>query len=94
MLFYVALGAIRDNSIANGNCNMANGGGSGVNVPAIRNDPPMVEFRCPNRPNHGSEGRPILLRANHFQVRMPRGYIHHYDVTIVPDKCPRRVNRY
>ncbi|XP_067937270.1 protein argonaute-2-like [Watersipora subatra] len=57
------------------------------------NSPPLVEFKCPARPNHGSEGRPILLRANHFQVRMPRGSIHHYDVSISPDKCPRRVNR-
>lgn len=24
---------------------------------------------------------------------MPRGYIHHYDVSIQPDKCPRKVNR-
>ena len=24
---------------------------------------------------------------------MPRGYIHHYHVTIQPDKCPRKVNR-
>lgn len=54
---------------------------------------PPIDFRSPRRPNHGQEGRPILLRANHFQVRMPRGYIHHYEVSIVPDKCPRRVNR-
>ena len=24
---------------------------------------------------------------------MPRGYIHHYYITIQPDKCPRKVNR-
>ena len=24
---------------------------------------------------------------------MPRGYMHHYDVAIQPDKCPRKVNR-
>ncbi|XP_064651862.1 protein argonaute-2-like isoform X2 [Lineus longissimus] len=51
------------------------------------------DFQCPQRPNHGTEGRPILLRANHFQVRMPKGFIHHYDISITPDKCPRRVNR-
>ncbi|XP_077990342.1 protein argonaute-2-like isoform X3 [Glandiceps talaboti] len=51
------------------------------------------QFMCPRRPNHGVEGRPILLRANHFQIRMPRGDLHHYDVSIQPDKCPRRVNR-
>jgi len=50
-------------------------------------------FKCPRRPNLGREGRAILLRANHFQISMPRGFIHHYQVSIVPDKCPRRVNR-
>ena len=34
-----------------------------------------------------------MLRANHFQISMPRGYIHHYHVSITPDKCPRKVNR-
>jgi hypothetical protein len=29
-------------------------------------------FNCPRRPNLGREGRPILLRANHFQINMPR----------------------
>ena len=24
---------------------------------------------------------------------MPRGYIHHYLISIQPDKCPRKVNR-
>lgn len=24
---------------------------------------------------------------------MPRGYVHHYDISIQPDKCPRKVNR-
>merc|ERR1740128_372709 len=50
-------------------------------------------FNCPRRPNLGREGRSIVLRANHFQISMPRGFIHHYHVSIVPDKCPRRVNR-
>jgi eukaryotic translation initiation factor 2C len=48
---------------------------------------------CPRRPNLGREGRPILLKANHFQITMPRGFVHHYDVNIQPDKCPRKVNR-
>lgn len=50
-------------------------------------------FNCPRRPNLGREGRPIVLRANHFQISMPRGYVHHYDINIQPDKCPRKVNR-
>ncbi|XP_033109683.1 protein argonaute-2-like isoform X1 [Anneissia japonica] len=55
--------------------------------------PPLEEIPCPTRPNVGTEGRPIVLRANHFQIRIPRGEIYHYDITITPDKCPRRVNR-
>jgi hypothetical protein len=55
--------------------------------------PDAPVFNCPRRPNLGREGRSILLRANHFQISMPRGFIHHYHVSIVPDKCPRRVNR-
>lgn len=48
-------------------------------------------FSCPRRPNLGREGRPIGLRANHFQISMPRGFVHHYDINIQPDKCPRKV---
>ncbi|XP_065940936.1 protein argonaute-2 isoform X4 [Magallana gigas] len=55
--------------------------------------PKPSDFICPPRPNYGTEGKPILLRANHFQVRIPKGVLHHYDISIVPDKCPRRVNR-
>ena len=51
-------------------------------------------FAAPRRPNLGREGRGIQLRANHFQITMPRGYVQHYDVSIQPDKCPRKVNRY
>ncbi|CAB0034814.1 unnamed protein product [Trichogramma brassicae] len=47
-------------------------------------------FACPRRPNIGREGRVIGLRANHFQITMPRGYVHHYDINIQPDKCPRK----
>ncbi|CAC5380454.1 ELF2C [Mytilus coruscus] len=54
---------------------------------------PRADFISPARPNHGTDGKPILLRANHFQVRIPKGVIHHYDIAITPDKCPRRVNR-
>lgn len=53
----------------------------------------LVVFTCPRRPNLGREGRPIVLRANHFQITMPRGFVHHYEVSIQPDKCPRKVNR-
>ena len=40
------------------------------------------QFECPARPNFGTVGKRIDLRANHFQIKMPKDYIHHYDVTI------------
>lgn len=58
-------------------------------APAVQ----QADFVSPPRPNTGTEGRTIALRANHFQVRVPKGIIHHYEVNISPDKCPRRVNR-
>lgn len=71
-------------------------GASALGPSGAQPPPPAVElpvFVCPRRPNQGMEGRPITLRANHFQINMPRGVIHHYDITIQPDKCPRKVNR-
>merc|ERR1719422_1414325 len=71
------------------------GGSTTVGTPTT-GLPPSPEtplFVCPRRPNIGRDGRPITLRANHFQISMPRGYIHHYAVNIQPDKCPRKVNR-
>ncbi|CAG9530415.1 unnamed protein product [Cercopithifilaria johnstoni] len=67
-----------------------------ANVPLQR--PPgqssgPLQFQCPRRPNHGIEGRAIVLRANHFAVRIPGGNIQHYSIDVQPDKCPRRVNR-
>lgn len=91
LIIYLALPSLRGSSISS---TMNSSFKSGTTSPTpSNNSPPLVEFKCPTRPNHGQEGRPILLRANHFQVRMPKGYIHHYDVSITPDKCPRRVNR-
>lgn len=70
------------------------GGASAMGMASGGVQPPELPvFICPRRPNLGTEGRPIMLRANHFEIRMPRGYLHHYDVTITPDKCPRKVNR-
>ncbi|VDK54362.1 unnamed protein product [Anisakis simplex] len=82
------------------------GGGEGAgalqptsaNIPPPSGGPPApgaggVTFQCPRRPNHGIEGRSIVLRANHFAVRIPGGNIQHYSVDVQPDKCPRRVNR-
>lgn len=71
---------------------MALPGASGTTITTVGGTPtePPV-FQCPRRPNLGREGRPIGLKANHFQITMPRGYVHHYDVNIQPDKCPRKV---
>jgi len=54
----------------------------------------LPHFKSPLRPDYGTEGRNITLKVNHFQVSVPKGFIHHYDINIHPDKCPRRVNRY
>ncbi|CAL2051731.1 unnamed protein product [Caenorhabditis brenneri] len=67
-------------------------GGNAPGAPGSGNQS-GVQFQCPRRPNHGVEGRAILLRANHFAVRIPGGTIQHYQVDVSPDKCPRRVNR-
>ncbi|NP_001095931.1 protein argonaute-2 [Bombyx mandarina] len=71
------------------------GGAAGLPLvsPAAAAPPDLPVLTCPRRPNLGHEGRPIMLRANHFQISMPRGFVHHYDVNIQPDKCPRKVNR-
>uniref|UniRef100_A0AC35TKG3 Protein argonaute-2 n=1 Tax=Rhabditophanes sp. KR3021 TaxID=114890 RepID=A0AC35TKG3_9BILA len=50
-------------------------------------------FQCPKRPDHGMEGKAISLRANHFKVTIPGGSIQFYNIDIVPEKCPRKVNR-
>ncbi|KAK0407213.1 hypothetical protein QR680_019080 [Steinernema hermaphroditum] len=68
-------------------------GAGGQLAPIGGGTQPTQTFQCPRRPNHGVEGRAIVLRANHFAVRMPGGMIQHYMVDVQPDKCPRRVNR-
>lgn len=50
-------------------------------------------FTPPPRPSFGTEGKSIKLRANHFTIQIPKGYIYHYTVNIQPDKCPKRINR-
>eukprot|EP00093_Oithona_nana_P005525 05525.XXX_82924_79887_1 [CDS] Oithona nana genome sequencing. len=94
-----------ENNSGNGNTNLLGMGDLGVgftnsnsnsnansNSQRVSPESPPIFF-CPRRPNIGRDGRPILLRANHVQINMPRGFIHHYSVSIVPDKCPRKVNR-
>ncbi|XP_068705532.1 protein argonaute-2-like isoform X1 [Montipora foliosa] len=52
-------------------------------------------LRPPKRPSHGTVGRPIKLRANFFQMNIsPKlTYLYHYDVEIIPNKCPKVVKR-
>lgn len=52
-----------------------------------------IKFNFPQRPNVGSLGKSIALKANFFKIEMPSSEIHHYEIEIKPDKCPRRVNR-
>ncbi|CDW54120.1 Argonaute 1 isoform B [Trichuris trichiura] len=71
---------------------------SGIAPPSLAPGGPLscsvpLQFVAPRRPNYGKQGDQIMLKANHFQVRIPSGILHHYEVLIQPDKCPRRVNR-
>lgn len=86
-------GGAGSNSSGSGGAGGSTGGsGSGS---GLGHSPPqhLIQFEPPSRPGRGTEGRSISLRANHFEIRMPKGFLHHYDVSITPEKCPRRVNR-
>ena len=52
-------------------------------------------LRPPKRPDHGTVGRPIKLRANFFRLNISPKMtdLYHYDVEITPDKCPKAVKR-
>lgn len=78
-------------TVSSGGNGSVGGNGSGGEAGApLRKIPTFVS---PRRPGTGCNGRRIALRANHFEISMPRGFLHHYDVTITPDKCPRKINR-
>lgn len=78
-------------SSSGGNGSGSGGNGTGAANAGDANQP--GRFVSPKRPNFGVSGRTIMLRANHFQITIPRGFLHHYDVSITPDKCPRKINR-
>ncbi|XP_032815439.1 protein argonaute-2 isoform X2 [Petromyzon marinus] len=61
-------------------------------APAMPPTTPPV-FQAPLRPGFGTVGKPIQLRANYFEVDIPKMDLLHYDIDIKPEKCPRRVNR-
>jgi eukaryotic translation initiation factor 2C len=73
----------------------SSGSMSAIGVPAL----PMptgalaLQFTPPARPSIGTEGKGIKLRANHFTIQIPQGFIYHYVISIQPDKCPKRINR-
>ena len=52
-------------------------------------------LRPPIRPDYGTVGRPIQLRANFFRINIsPRlSDLYHYDVEITPNIGPRMVKR-
>ena len=80
-------------SLATSNPTASTSGNGSGQAKALNNNNHVPVFRCPKRPNKGTEGKPLALRANHFQITMPRGFLYHYDITISPDKCPRKINR-
>ncbi|KAH9474635.1 Protein argonaute PNH1 [Psilocybe cubensis] len=47
----------------------------------------------PLRPGFGTSGKPIKLRANFFPVKMPKGPLYEYDVSISPSTSIKRVKR-
>ena len=51
--------------------------------------------RPPKRPDYGTVGRPIKLRANFFRLNISPQLtdLYHYDVEITPNKCPKTVKR-
>ncbi|CEF61129.1 Protein argonaute-4 [Strongyloides ratti] len=50
-------------------------------------------FQIPKRPDHGTQGREIDLKANFFKIKIPYINIVWYYVEIFPENCPRKVNR-
>ena len=74
------------------------GGLTSLSLSSSTDDPSSAaavaySFTPPPRPSFGTEGKVIKLRANHFTIQIPKGFIYHYTVNIQPDKCPKRINR-
>lgn len=87
-----AIGPVSTTS-SSGSLSGSTGGLAALTLASPTAAPPLnlANLPCPRRPDIGHEGRHITLRANHFQISMPRGFVHHYEVIIQPDKCPRKV---
>lgn len=82
-------GTTEGGSGGNGSASSASGSTGSIGESAVA----VPRFVSPRRPNTGHDGHKIKLRANHFQIVMPRGFLYHYDISITPDKCPRKINR-
>ena len=68
------------------------------NASRVRGQPRPTNFhgreQPPNRPEEGTAGRKIMIRANFFPIKLPEQLvIYHYDVTISPEKMPKSCYR-
>ncbi|KAL5969320.1 Protein argonaute-2 [Taenia solium] len=79
------------NSVSTESSEVSNGQ-NGTPSPPTSTMHPFI-FEPPARNSHGTEGRAINLKANHFEITLASEDLEHYDVAISPEKCPRRVNR-
>lgn len=82
------LAAVAANVAASSAASVFSSSSSALSAAAAAN-----QFTPPARPSIGTEGKTIKLRANHFTIQIPKGFIYHYNIAIQPDKCPKRINR-
>ena len=66
-----------------------------VLVAKLSRSRPHTPDKMPLRPDFGTSGREIKLRANFFPVRIPKGPLYEYDVSITPaaGTATRRVKK-
>jgi len=68
------------------------GRGAGRGGVSVVNIAESVETIGIRRPGYGTGGRQVQTTVNAFPVEIPDEAIHHYDVAIIPDKLPARLN--
>ncbi|KAI8802950.1 Piwi domain-containing protein [Cladochytrium replicatum] len=57
-----------------------------LQLPLKQQVTPTDLIHLPRRPNHGTTGRPVVLRTNFFPIHsIPSANIHHYELSIVPE---------
>uniref|UniRef100_A0A0N5CFL0 Protein argonaute-1 n=1 Tax=Strongyloides papillosus TaxID=174720 RepID=A0A0N5CFL0_STREA len=64
----------------------------GEKLSTLNKNLPFI-FKMPKRPNHGKQGKEIILKANFFKATVSNAKIEWYEIDITPDNCPRKVNR-